>query len=160
MAQTPKKWSFEPWLKPLRNVTLSHGSKPKNGHLSHGSNTQKMTVWAMAQTPLWQADFNLHFRVRVWIDLVQKDTFGPEGHFDAKSVPSILVSLDTCTCTWTVPVPEAETWNPNYYIHRAGWCPTLPRYQELSLISVKIQTSESRSLAHVRTTLLSTDIRC
>ena len=29
MAQIPKKWMFEPWLK-----------HPNNGHLSHGSNTQ------------------------------------------------------------------------------------------------------------------------
>ena len=39
MAQTPILLAFEPWLKPINYWTLSHGSNP-----------QKIGLWAMAQT--------------------------------------------------------------------------------------------------------------
>ena len=62
MAQTPKKFDFEPWFKLLFSEGLSHGSNPSiiglwamakhinYWTLSHGSNPQKTELWAMAQT--------------------------------------------------------------------------------------------------------------
>ena len=51
MAQTPKKWDLEPWLKHLKNGTMSHGSNSIiYWTLSHGSNPSIIGPWAMAQT--------------------------------------------------------------------------------------------------------------
>jgi len=49
MAQTPKKWGFEPWLgnfsEPWLKVLFF-------GVLSHGSKSNNLCVWAMAQSPI------------------------------------------------------------------------------------------------------------
>ena len=54
MALTHQLLDFEPWLKPPKNRTLSHGSEK---FPSHGSNPHFLGVWAMAQTYIWHADF-------------------------------------------------------------------------------------------------------
>ena len=69
MAQTPILLAFEPWLKPINYWSLSHGSNPQKMTLWAMAQThqllnfepwlkpQKMTLWAMAQTHIWHADF-------------------------------------------------------------------------------------------------------